>query len=42
MDFLKVGVCNVRVDLRGRDVAMAEHGLYASEVSSVHKEVRGK
>lgn len=37
MDGTEVGVGNVGVDLSGGDVAMAQHGLDGSQISTVHQ-----
>ncbi len=42
VDFAKVGVGDVSVDLGGGDVGVAEHGLDAAEVGAVHEEVGGE
>lgn len=35
----EVWVCNVRIDLSGRDIAVPEHGLDAAQVCAVHEQV---
>ena len=42
VDFFKVSIRNVGVDLGGGDVAVAEHGLDASKVGAVHEKVGGE
>ena len=42
MDFAEVGVGNVGVNLGGRDIGVAEHGLDGAEVGAVHEEVGGE
>lgn len=37
VDFTEVFVSHVGVDLSGADAAMAEHGLDAADVSTIHE-----
>jgi len=39
VDFFKVSICNMRINLRRRDVGVAKHGLDAADVSAVHEKV---
>ena len=42
MDFAKVLVGDVGVDLGGGNVGVAEHGLNGAEIGAVHEEVGGE
>lgn len=42
MHALEVWVGNVGVDLRGGNIAMAEHGLYAAQIGTVHEQIGRK
>lgn len=42
VDFFEVLVGDVSVDLCGRNISVAEHGLYGADVSTVHEEVGGE
>lgn len=37
MHFLEVLIGDVSVDLCGRNISVAEHGLYGADVGTVHK-----
>ena len=37
VDFFEVLVGDVSVDLCGRNISVAEHGLYGADVGTVHK-----
>ena len=42
MDLFQPFAFNVRVDLSGRDIRMAKHGLYGPKIRASSKEMRGK
>lgn len=42
VNFLKVGVGDVGVNLRGGDTAVAKHGLHRTQVGTVHYQVGGE
>lgn len=42
MHLPQMGVGYMRVDLGGRNIAVAEQGLDATQVSAVHEQVSGK
>ena len=42
MHLAELLIRDVRVDLRGRDGRVTEHGLHAPDVRAVHEEIRGE
>ena len=42
VDFFEMCVCDVGVDLGGRNIGVAEHGLDGAEVCAVHEEISGE
>ena len=41
MDFLKLGICHVSIDLSGGDGRMSKHCLDGADISSVAQKVSG-
>ena len=39
VNFAKMWVGNVSVDLSGRDVSMTEHGLDRTQIGAIHKKI---
>ncbi len=42
VDVFEVGVGNMRVNLGGTDIAVAEHALHTTDVGTIHQKVGGK